>query len=173
MQRRNGVRPRVYTQEAYLQWISWLVYDERRMRRSSWEKLFRLLSRLLFSCIAKFFRVGEVRFLFNRLVRRGLVRLFFGLGLLENFGFVLPEEVLHFLIRRLNILRVADAEQSARRQKAERRSSCKKKNADKLIIHVYSSLSGSPAPSVITVICSPAEYRFNTERYSVSVLRPS
>ena len=33
MQRRSGVRPRVYTQEAYLQWISWLVYDERRMRR--------------------------------------------------------------------------------------------------------------------------------------------
>ena len=51
MQRRNGVRPRVYTQEAYLQWISWLVYDERRMRRSSWEKLFRLLSRTEFTYI--------------------------------------------------------------------------------------------------------------------------
>lgn len=51
MQIRNGVRPRVYTQEAYLQWISWLVYDERRMRRRSWEKLFRLLSRTEFTYI--------------------------------------------------------------------------------------------------------------------------
>lgn len=51
MQRKSEVRPRICTQEAYLQWIAWLVYDEGRMRRRSWERLFRLLYETEFTYI--------------------------------------------------------------------------------------------------------------------------
>lgn len=45
------MRPCVDAQEAYLQWIVWLVYNQGRMGRCSWERLFRLLHETEFTYI--------------------------------------------------------------------------------------------------------------------------